>query len=253
MIRPRITHHAGEEDDPQARVERRLPEAALCRTSRDVVVEPHELARIAVLKAEEERGDGRIDEVCDQEREAGSEPQPRPVAGSTSLGHELEQALGQERIAGRDQRDADHHHQGDAKGAELHAPPPARGRAPGLWNGGPAGAGPRHEISSMVTGTTCRSLEGLLDLSRVPRLRALPPGVVDVRAGLAQDKVLDPVGAGPSLGAGAAVQADAPRRGPVRLDLVHQRIQAVEVFGDFVAVLVETLRVVPDEALGARP
>src|SRR2546428_203364 len=53
-------------------------------------------------------------------------------------------------------------------------------------------------------------LERCLDLGRRPRLRAGHPLVVDVRPGLAEDEVLDPVGARPTRGR-ARLEREAPR------------------------------------------
>src|SRR5262249_51983687 len=92
-------------------------------------------------------------------------------------------------------------------------------------------------------------LPGLLDAVRAPLDLALCPAVVRLGAGLAQDDVLDPVGAGPA-GGGAALESDAPRRGAGAGDLLGERVEVVPGLRDLVAALLEGLGVVPAEPLG---
>ncbi len=74
------------------------------------------------------------------------------------------------------------------------------------------------------------------------------PVVVDLRALGAQHHVFHPVGGGPA-GRGVTAQADAPGLATVGGDLLGQVLQLLHGLGHLVALFLEVLRDVPDQAL----
>src|SRR2546430_5928937 len=90
-------------------------------------------------------------------------------------------------------------------------------------------------------------LEDLLDLGRAPLQLAAHPPVVDVRSGLGEHDLLHPVASRPARG-GPALEPDAPGRGSAQGDLLGERGEPVPGGLGLVALGLEALRVVPDQA-----
>ncbi len=102
--------------------------------------------------------------------------------------------------------------------------------------------------NSRIRRPRAERLECRGDLGARPRQLARDPLVVDVGARLSDHEVLDPVGSRPAAGR-SALEADAPRRRPIRGDLVDEGGHAIEVLGDGVAGRLERGRVVEDQPL----
>src|SRR4029077_5977746 len=91
-----------------------------------------------------------------------------------------------------------------------------------------------------------------LDLGRGPLLLSSDPVVIDRWTGLAEHDLLDPVTAGPAVGAGAG-DGHAPGGGAAGLDLALEGKQAVPAVGHVVALGLEVGGVVPDQTLEVGP